>query len=150
MEPNWIIAVGTLILAGVAWFQLKGLNEPLRINSLMAVLEMEAEMSRKKEKYEEAVSARDKMEFQQGKDLTEDYSGFIESFKNAEQSALENYLYALNRLCYCIKKGYLLDKDWKSEYRDVISDVVQKHGDTFGVTTHYTSIQDIYNKWKRE
>ncbi len=148
MNPNWIVAIGTAILAFVAWRQLNKLNRTLKINSLMAVLELESEMFRKKEKYEETVSSYKMMEM--GLNIGD--SVYISVKKEDIKSALENYLYSLNRLCYCIKnKPILEDKDWKLEFHELISAVVDENKECFDVSLpKYPNIIYINKKWNSE
>ncbi len=57
-----------------------------------------------------------------------EYLGNSDS-KNKEAYFLamkENYLNALDRLCFCIRKGYIPEKEWEREYRNIINNTVGK------------------------
>lgn len=38
----------------------------------------------------------------------------------------ENYFNALDRLCFCIRKGYIPEKEWEREYRNMIQNTIAK------------------------
>ena len=38
----------------------------------------------------------------------------------------ENYFNALDRLCFCIRKGYIPEKEWEREYRNMIQKTIAK------------------------
>ncbi|WP_449543182.1 hypothetical protein [Enterobacter ludwigii] len=63
--------------------------------------------------------------------------------------AVQMYLNGLDRLCFCIKKGYLDKNDMKVEYREIIISAVKDHEEKFGKSTSYTNIIDIHDEWKR-
>jgi hypothetical protein len=75
-----------------------------------------------------------------------------EIYKKKLNAAIENWLNSVNRLCFCIMRDYLKEKDWKIEYRDYISNVVKnkKFEKYFGAASIYRNIIDLNNKWSRE
>lgn len=137
-----VVAAGALI---VAWWQLSGVRTELRMNSLMAVLEIESEMNSRKEKLDSvafkirALAAENTLSNKLKEVLTDERS-----------CALENWLNSVDRLAYCILKNYLKDRDWRSEYRDYIQNIVRDNESLFGAGSRYINIIDINNKWKRE
>lgn len=137
-----LIASGALL---VAWRQLKGVRTELRMNSLMAVLEIEAEMNSRKEKVDSVAFKIRTIDAE--KKLTDSLKDIFFDERNC---ALENWLNSVDRLAYCILRDYLKDRDWRSEYRDYIQNIVRENESLFGPGTRYTNIVDIHNKWKRE
>lgn len=136
------IAAGAVL---VAWRQLSGVRNELRMSSLMAVLEIEAEMNSRKEKLD-SVAFKIRTYSNEMK-LTEELKSV---FSDERSCALENYLNSVDRLAYCILKNYLKDRDWRSEYRDYILSIVRDNESLFGAGSRYTNIIDINDKWKRE
>lgn len=137
-----VIASGALL---VAWRQLAGVRTELRMNSLMAVLELEAEMNSRKEKVD-IVAFKVRTLAAEGK-LTDDLK---EILSDEQKCSLENWLNSVDRLAYCILKDYLKDRDWRSEYRNYIQSIVRNHEILFGAGSRYVNIIDINNKWKRD
>lgn len=66
-------------------------------------------------------------------------------------SAVENYLNALDRLSANILRGYIQEKEYKIDYRDVINSAVENYSEHFkGVQRKFRNVLDIYDKWKQE
>jgi len=57
------------------------------------------------------------------------------------KAATENWINSVDRLCFCIKNGYLMEKEWKSEYKDFINNVVE----TFKNKTEFINLGDYKN-----
>jgi len=150
MSAEWVNAIATTVgvivaIGGVsmAYFQLKNLRKDLKMSSLMAVLEIESEMNKRKEKLDEVNFNIRKLE-NEGK-LTEKLAEILEDENNC---ALENYLNSIDRLAYCILKGYLSDRDWKTEYRDLIFKTLRDNENKFGTGTFYNNTVKLYENWK--
>ncbi|MBN1756599.1 hypothetical protein JW877_10375 [bacterium] len=137
-----LIAGGALI---VAWWQLKGVRDELKMNSLMALLDIEAEMNSRKERVD-SINSKIRIYENEGK-LTEKLKDILNDTLNCD---LENWFNSVDRLAYCIRKDYLKDRDYRSEYRDYIQKIVEKNEQFFGPGSKYTNIIDINEKWKRE
>lgn len=163
-QTDWISAISsaltTIISGGVLWVayyqikqvkvQLKGLAENQKNSTLMAVLELESELNKRKESFDKAnFEIREyNLELESTKkklneDLLEIYSDKIEVSK-------ENYLNSLDRLSYCILHDYLSDRDWRTEYRDTIFEAVDNYKEKYDISSRYRNTIDIYNKWKSE
>jgi hypothetical protein len=136
------VAAGALL---VAWRQLSGVRTELRMNSLMAVLEIEAEMNSRKEKVD-SIAFKVRTLATEGK-LSDDLKDVLTDERGC---ALENWLNSVDRLAYCILKNYLKDRDWRSEYCDYIQNIVRDNEFLFGAGSRYTNIIDINDRWKRE
>ena len=163
-QTDWISAISsaltTIISGGVLWVayyqikqikvQLKGLAKNQKNSTLMAVLELESELNKRKESFDKANFelreynlALENSKKKLNKDLLEIYSDKIEVSK-------ENYLNSLDRLSYCILHDYLSDRDWRTEYRDTIFEVVDNYKEKYDISSRYRNTIDIYNKWKSE
>jgi hypothetical protein len=163
-ETDWISAISsaltTIISAGVLYVayyqikqvkkQLKGLSENQKNSTLVTVLQLESELNKRKENYDKA-----NFEFREynlkieksKKKLNKDLLGI---YADKINTAKENYLNSLDRLSYCIIHEYLSDKDWRTEYREIIFLAVDNNEESFGVTSRYRNTKNIYNKWKNE
>jgi len=160
---EWVSAISSflaVILAGyglkIAKDQLVGLKDELKIgteqlklgieaakiNSLMAILEIESQINERKQRSEEVSF---KIQNNNGSN-----SNNKEILINELDCALENYINAVDRLAFCIIKEYVKDRDWRTEYRDYISDLIKANPDFFKPGSKYLNIIDLNNKWQRE
>jgi hypothetical protein len=145
-------ALATICLVAVAYKQLSKFNESFkvslnanRISNLMNVLENEAEISRRKSFLNEIVFEIEEYGLTNKPSLER-----IAILERKLNSAIEDYLNSIDRLAYCIDKGYFPEKDWKREYRRVIENVVQTYSDWLGVNSIYVNLIDLSNRWRRE
>ena len=150
---DWIVAICAIatVIIGVLtlyqlYIQLKNLNISLRNSTLSTLIDLENEINRRKESLDEKCNDSRKYDNELGNQVPEEKK--LKFIINAENSALENYLNSLDRLSYCILNNYFLDKDWRTEYRDVIFDIVDKRHDQFGTHSRYRNIKKLYNNWK--
>ncbi|QNM90631.1 hypothetical protein HOO34_02555 [Aliarcobacter cryaerophilus] len=136
----------------IAITQLYNLNKQFKISvenqrrdSLKIVLEIESQMASRKVEFDKI--AREIKEYNLNKDISEEKVNIlIEYFDTAK----ENYFNSIDRLCYCINKNYLDDRDWKVEYRNVLKDLVTNYEDDFNAATPYRNIKKINEKWQDE
>ena len=155
MEPlvtDWIQAITAIVtgvfgLAGAifAIVQVYQIKNQLSSATLTNVLTLEAEMNSRKAKLDDINNEIEKANLE-GK-IKQNAKAV---FKRYQNSAIENWLNSVDRLCFCIKSNYLKEKDWKMEYRDYIIDIVRTYEDKFGESSLYTNIKDINQKWLRE
>jgi hypothetical protein len=152
MNPEWISSVASLLAVVVAMFgvvvanrQLGGLRDSLRTDSLMAVLAMESELSAKKERCEAVASALDRARLKVGPS-----EGEIHLLDTDLDTAIENWLNALERLCFCINKGYVPEKDWRAEYREYVSDAVRSQPAYFQPGSRFHNILRLNARWSSE
>ncbi|OYQ37851.1 hypothetical protein CHU92_07355 [Flavobacterium cyanobacteriorum] len=167
MEPSvtdWISAYSSLFstiislcILFIAWFQikqvrvqLKNLEESQRNSTLMTVLELESELNKRKEYFDQCSFEVRQYNIDINLRGENPNSDSLELLQDKIKVSRENYLNALDRLSYCILHKYLLDRDWKTEYRDVIFEVVDNFSECFGVSSRFRSIKKIYEKWKNE
>lgn len=137
MTSSIFTALFTAGLFFMAFIQLKIL---IRNNSLKTILDLEAELHQHKSKIDEVSSKMRIAEVSNQSNLLEIHSDDLEA-------AIENYFNILDRLCYCILKDYLLDRDWKSEYNDLLKDTVRSNESKFGPGTYFKNIIGLYKKW---
>ena len=116
----FIAAVGVF----VAYIQLRGLKKQITLavnnqtrESLKIVLEIETQLNARKLEFDKANKS-----FLESKDDNEreSISVFIDTTK-------ESYFNALDRLCFCIQKGYVDENEYRPEYRDMIKDTVKQY-----------------------
>ena len=155
MSPilDWIIAICAIatVFIGIftlyqLYFQLKNLNNSLRISTLSTLIDLENEIIRRKENLDIVNNEISYYYNNLKQDLPDEKN--LNMLITRESSALENYLNSMDRLSFCILNKYFLDKDWRCEYRDVIFEIVDKRQDQFGVSTKYRNIKKLYYNWK--
>ncbi len=146
--------IGTFVIAligsWIAYNQLSKINQQIaiaiqnqKIDRLKIVLEIETQMNSRKLEFDKAAKsireANVKGELDDIKEILTDYF-------NATK---ENYFNALDRLCYCIEKEYISDKDWRAEYRNLIHDVIVNYEEDFGEASPYSNTKKINIKWQQ-
>jgi len=148
----WVEAVATVIGAiaaiaavFVAYRQLSNLNTTLRMSVLAAVLQLESEMNARKRAVDEAAC---QVSTECAKSKRNEKA--IQALTGKMEGLLESWLNAVDRFAYCIRHGYLAERDWKSEYREMFFGLVRDHPEKFGPQSVYTNIIDLTAKWKRE
>lgn len=153
MTNNAVIALATcagvivaFLAVVVAWVQLSKLRSGVKINSLMAVLEMESQMLARKEKIDSISSEIRKLDIEdsgRAKLLAEVYSDQL-------GAALENYLNIFDRLCFCILRDYFPERDWITEFRTMLHRTIEENPDEFAAGTPYRNMFDLDNEWQRK
>lgn len=150
---DWIVAICAIITVVIGSFtlyqlyvQLKNLNASLRNSTLSTLIDLENEINRRKESLDEKCNITRKYYNDLGEKTPDEEE--LKLLINRENSALENYLNSLDRLSYCILNNYFLDKDWRTEYRDVMFEIVDKKHEQFGTHSRYRNIKKLYSKWK--
>lgn len=141
--------LGTAVVAGgallVAWWQLRNLNKTLRVNSLTARLQVEAEINARKEKVDEVTEETVRLD---KKSTT--YERDRDIIKAKLNSRLENWFNAVDRLAFCILKNFVPEKDWRAEYRDYLAGIIAQHPDFFSAASRYRNILDLHHDWQRK
>jgi hypothetical protein len=158
--PAWISALATVAAVAVAYFQLKqankqlagldkqlqGLDASLRMNGLMAVLQIESDMHSRMHRMVEIGTRIELEKNKANKNLKN-----LASLQRNHGACIEHYLNAADRLAFCIRHEYVPDKDWRAEYRSFFSNIITAHKEFyFGSDSIYTNIIDLDAKWKRE
>lgn len=149
MSHEWVtawsgVATAVFTLAGVfvAWFQLSKIEVSLRMGSLMAVLEIETQMNERKVHFDKCSA-----DIRLGRERNQP-DGEMKILADLFNSAKENYFNALDRLCYCVLKEYLTDKDWRAEYRNVLMKTIEEFQDDFGEASQFRNIKKLNAKWQ--
>jgi len=151
---NWgaIEALATVAAAVIAalglfaaWWQLRDLASTQRISGLTSILQLEADITARKEKVYDVTEEiqrldRDCPSFQQESEI----------LKLKLDNRLENWFNAVDRIAFCILKDFVPEKDWRAEYREYIADIVKQHPDFFGAASRFRNIIDVHHKWQRQ
>lgn len=139
-----------LIGAIIAWYQLGKINSQIgiaiqnqRMDSLKIVLEIETQMNSRKLEFDKAAKTVREAE---NNNLNEVALDILRDYFNTTK---ESYLNALDRLCYCIEKEYISDKDWRTEYRNLVRDIISGYEEDFGEASPYKNIKTINTKWQQ-
>jgi len=114
------------------------------ISMVMMVLEIEGQMNERKSAWDK--SSRSIREA----DLNDTPSEMMDIIIDYHATTKENYFNSLDRLCFCILKQFLKEKDWKVEYRNLLHNTIQDNESDFGVSTPYKNVVDLNYKWQRE
>lgn len=149
---GWVTAIATIVGAlaaiaavAVAYWQLNNLNQTLRMNGLMAVLQMEVDMNARKQRVDDLAAEIKKENAKQAPDLQ-----LIRILGEQMNGCLESWLNSADRLAFCILKRYLPERDWRVEYRTYFFELVRDHEAKFRANSLYTNILDLNGKWQRE
>lgn len=161
---DWISAISaafstiiSIFILWIAWFQikqvkiqLKSLAESQKNSTLMTVLELESEMNKRKEYFDLCNYELRQYSIDLNLSNEEPNRDLLDLIQDKIKVSRENYLNSLDRLSYCIIHKYLSDRDWKTEYRDVIFQAVDNYPECFGVSSRFWNTKKIYEKWKNE
>lgn len=162
--PDWITAIcsifSLLISGGALLFaysqikqmnhQLKNMNDTFRNSTLMTVLELENELIRRKVSWDDASFQLREYNINLTRLKEKPNKEYVELLQDKFNTSLENYLNSLDRFCYCVLHNYISDRDWKTEYRDVVFDIVDNNPENFNVNSRFRNTIKIYQKWKDE
>ncbi|MEE9658727.1 hypothetical protein [Enterobacter cloacae complex sp. CARB60] len=122
-------------------------NKNHRIECLKVVLDIETEMNARKLEFDK--TSKEIRLLNITSDVNENnIDEKIEILENYFETTKENYLNSLDRLCYCIDKKYLVDKDWRSEYRNMLNETIDTFPADFGVNSSYRNIKKINEIWQ--
>ena len=160
---DWINAIcsiiSILIAIGALYFafnqikqmnsQLTNMNDTFRNSTLMTVLELENELIRRKVSWDDASFQLREYEINLVK-KEKPNKDIVELLQDKYATSFENYLNALDRFCYCVLHNYISDRDWKTEYREVVFDIVNNNPEEFKVNTRFRNTIKIFQKWKDE
>jgi len=151
-SPEWIQALSSIVtvLLGIcalvfAVRQLSQITVQLRISALTNVLSLESEMNLRKEKLDNVNHEIEILNMKN--ELNEETK---EIYENKQDAIIENWLNSVDRLCFCIKRNFFTEKDWKIEYRDFIRDIIQSFEYKFRADTKYNNILELNKKWSNE
>lgn len=140
-----------LLGLGIACFQLGSIKRQLELavknqknDGLKVVLEIETQLNQRKLEYDKANKA---IRLSAEKDISAETLEVLEDYSDTTR---ESYLNTLDRLCYCIIQGYLEDKDWRTEYRNMLYDTVVAYPDEFAEESPYRNIKKLNEKWQSE
>lgn len=147
MVSMWIeIATATFTGAGVAvaWIQLSGIKKSMDMSGLMAVLEIETQMNERKVYFDESCT---KLRIAKHENQSEDA---LQILCDAVACAKENYFNAMDRLSFCVLKGYLSDKDWRAEFRPSLQKAIATYPNDFNEASLFRNIKKLNGKWQDE
>ena len=137
-----IAAIAAISAAMIAGNQLKNLADSFRMSGLSAVLAMESEISTR-------ADALDQFDFQLRLGLKTGSvpDDQIEFYEERRATLADSYLNSIDRLAFCILKGYLPEKDWRGEYEVLLNTLLTGPG--FPAARNFDNIVKLHNKWQR-
>lgn len=155
-----IITGGGVIAAFVSLQQLvsqvKAAVDANRINRLIALLTLEETIADRRIRLTEICFETTQIseEIEHLKQESKDATPANQKMKSAKlkyEEAKQLYLNSLDRLCYCLLKGLLLEEELRADYRNYINDTVKQFEQDFSsATCPYRNIKEIYEKWARQ
>ena len=78
--------------------------------------------------------------------LTTESAGLLQAQLN---SAVESYLNAMDRLCACIIRGTIPEKDYKEDYVEALPALIETYNKHFkGIERRYKNILDLRERWR--
>lgn len=159
-DPNiadWLIAIGEIgqaIAAFIVVFygiyqikqfttQLSNDSSRIALDTLRIVLEIENQINARKVELDKASKSLREA------DLDSDFPSNQKSIlADYFDSMKENYFNSLERLSFCIVKGYVPERDWKTEYRNMLKDTIKEFEDNFGPASPYKNIVKLNYDWQ--
>lgn len=117
-----------------------------RLECLKVVLDIETQMNSRKLEFDKTSKDIQLLSISNSDNHTTDEEFNILSYYF--QTTKENYFNSLDRLCYCIAKKYLADKDWRSEYRNMLRDTIEAFPEDFNEASSYRNIKKINELWQ--
>jgi cell division protein FtsL len=149
MSAEWVTAIATTVGVGVglaalifAACQLFEVQKQLKVSNLTNILSLEAEINDRKETVDDIS--------QKIVEIGTAAQADTSSLEKRLEAAVENWLNAVDRLCFCVRKNLFPEKEWKIEYRDYIISLVRENESKFGPGSRYTNIKYINDKWHLE
>jgi DNA integrity scanning protein DisA with diadenylate cyclase activity len=144
-----VTSIAAIIGLLIARKQLNSISEQLKVgvqnqrnDSLKIVLEIETQMNSRKLEFDKASKIVRESTLLKKSDEEMD---IISDYFNAVK---ESYFNSMDRLCYCIDKEYINDKDWTSEYRNMLYRTIEEFPDDFNEASPYRNMKKINKKWQ--
>ena len=148
--------IGTFLIASIgayiAYTQLSKIQKQIslavtnqKLDSLKIVLEIETQINSRKLELDKATRTIAETNLEQE---SKKKTNKMEILSDYFDSTKESYFNALDRLCYCIDKKYIEDKDWRAEYRTLLLNVIETYPDDFNEASPYYNIKKINMKWQ--
>lgn len=138
----WALAIARSNLAAILnEFKISVKNH--RLEHLKVVLEIETQMNERKLELDKA--SKDLRQYNLRNDKSEEAEEILIDY---HASAIESYLNSLDRLCFCIDKNYLEDKDWRVEYRNALLQAIKTFPDYFTESSPYKNIKNVNQLWQ--
>ena len=122
--------------------KLKSLFQNQKVESLKIVLEIETQLNSRKLELDKASKQVREAEIEKVPD------NVMEILEDYFKAVKENYLNSLDRLCYCIDRKFIEDKDWRSEYRNLLKDTIDSYPDDFNEASPYRNLKRINKEWQ--
>lgn len=141
-------ALGTIALAFFGCMQLSKLNNSLIDSNLMSNLEIEFELNRRKEVMTEKRIDSEKYIEAHDANLDDKTKEMVKILNNYYIEALENYLNIFDRLCFFLLKRKLSDEDFRTEYREMLSNTISSNEAYFRAGSKYRNMLKLNEQWQ--
>ncbi|MBI1248135.1 hypothetical protein GC197_09875 [bacterium] len=114
------------------------------MNTLSIALNLETAITDRKQKAEQQASV---LREERQKGAPEECLEILEDELNGY---LEDWFNAVDRLAYCIRKGYLPGDEWKAEYLEYFENLLTQHEEFFNGQSCYRNIIILHHEWKEK
>jgi len=135
--PSIITAIGAIVGISFTIYEICQIKEQLKNSTLINIFTLETDICSQKEKVDKVSLEIQAKAINLGDKYTKELARIDQESLN---SVIENWFNSVERLCFCIKRKYIKERDWKTLYRDYIKDIVDKHVDKFGANTIYANV----------
>lgn len=151
MTPFEYASIGIAILSvGAIFLQLRNMTESIKkaaeankLSNVMVVIQLEQSVADARMFFHQAVDEVAKLAEQTPKPSPET----IKRLEHNRNVAREQYLNTMDRLCTCIIRGYVDEKEYREDYRRSITDIIDKFPEKFNADTRHRNIKHIHEKW---
>ena len=131
------------------------MNENLTASNLMTSFEIEIELSRRKEKLAEVrheieLKAREITNNKLDKEVLKAKKEELKADDGYKKELLENYLNIFDRLCFYILHKKLSESDFRTEYRNMLSDVIRDYKEEFEADTRYNNMLSLHQRRQKK
>jgi hypothetical protein len=150
----WAAIATVLVAASAAWIGIRTLRqlvdqvklaaEANAIGQLNALLVLEQDMSRRRDRLGEIATQLEHL--QKSAAYNADPS-ILDPVIRQFNEGRENYLNSLDRLCFCVLRNKFSDDELRSDYRDVVKQAIVDSPEQFGAASSFRNILKLHNKW---
>lgn len=119
--------------------------EANKISGLMAVLSLESALS--EARFQLSTSAARRSAAAGDASLTAEQLRSINEF---HEERIEQYLNSADRICACIRRGYVDEEQYRKDYRSWIAEIISHHKARFGPDTRHQNVLHVHNRWSQD
>lgn len=150
----WAAVVTVVIAIVTAWVGIRTLKQLVQqvkiaaeantIGQLNALLVLEQDMSRRRDRIGEIAAEMEQIQKSPAYNVDPTIlNPVVRQFKEAH----ENYLNSLDRLCFCVLRNKFSEDELRADYRDVVRRAIDDSPDRFTASSPFRNILKLHDKW---